>query len=135
MRIFSSALCAIALIAGGVALSAPAEAAPRVVVRGAYPLVAPSYRYGYGYGPGDYTSNPGYIWGNPADRYYDPAGRVPDTRYYGPPAVDMVLARTLTRNNESMLGHMLRCQATYSTYNPATNFYRGSHGVPQVCYR
>jgi hypothetical protein len=34
-----------------------------------------------------------------------------------------------------MLGHMLKCQATYTTYNPATNFYRGAHGIPQVCYR
>ena len=133
MRILSTALCAVALL-GGVAAAAPAIAAPaQVIVRGATPILPPS---GYGFSPGgDYANDPAYIYGDPLDRYYDPAGKIPDSRYYGPPAVDLALARTLDNNHESILGHMLHCQASYPTYNPATNFYRGRHGIPQTCYR
>jgi len=116
------------------ALAAPAFAQTRVIVRGAHPLNAPP---GFSdYGGGGFYGSPEYLYGdNPLDRYYDPAGKIPDSNYYGPPAVDLVLGETLSRNNESMLSHMLRCQAAYRTYNPATNFYFGRHGIPQVCYR
>jgi len=63
------------------------------------------------------------------------AKQVSDWRYYGPPAVDLILARTLDHNGESILGHMLRCQASFPSYNAATNSYSDRHGLPQVCYR
>jgi hypothetical protein len=127
------------LIAAGIftaiagAMAVPASAAPlHFAVHGAQPLIVLP----------DSFSNEGADWGdpygaygNPLDRYYDPAGKVPFTNYRGAPAVDLVLARTLDRNHESILGHMLTCQARYASYNPATNFYAGRHGIPQICYR
>jgi hypothetical protein len=132
MSKLSSSLCALALLAVASLAASPAAAQSRVIVRGAHPILPPAYSYSYG---GAFADSPGYIWGSPQDRYYDPAGKFPDHRYYGPPAVDLVLARTLDRNRESMLGHMLACQRAFPSYNPATNFYRGRHGQPQVCYR
>ena len=124
----------VALLIAGLAAPALAQT-PRAVVRGARPLYVappPPVDYGFDY---SYYDSPQYIYGDPLDRYYDPAGKVPDDRYYGPPAVDMVLATTLTRNHESILSHILHCQAAYPTYNAATNFYSGRDGIPRVCYR
>lgn len=131
MRILSSALCVAALLAGPALTVAPAQAAPRIIVRGATPLL-PDNSYNYG---GDYSAGPAYFYANPLDPYYDPAGKTPDWRYYGPPAVDLVLARTLDHNGESMLDHMLRCQASFPSYNAATNSYSDRQGLPQICYR
>lgn len=117
------------------ALAVPAAAqAPRVIVRGAHPLYVEPTPFS-DYSGGGYYGSPQYLYGDPLDRYYDPAGKIPDYRYFGPPAVDLILARSLTRNNESLLQHMLRCQRTYPTYNPATNFFVGPNGIPQPCYR
>jgi len=131
MRLVFPALCVAALVVGPAIATVPTQAAPpRVIVRGATPIL-PDNSFGFG---GAYAS-PGYFYGNPVDRYYDPVGKFPDWRYFGPPAVDLVLARTLDHNGESMLGHMLRCQASFPSYNAATNSYTGPHGLPQVCYR
>jgi len=122
----------IALLTAGLAMPALAQA-PHVIVRGAHPYyVEPLPFSDYG---GGYYGSPAYLYGDPLDRYYDPAGKIPDERYYGPPAVDLVLARTLTLNNESILSHMLRCQAAYPTYNTATGFYRDRHGIPHTCFK
>ncbi len=129
MRKLSSALCGAALLTA--ALAAPAFAAPaHVVVHGAYPLyVPPSYYDSYG---ADLAGDGFY--GDPLSRYYDPAGAIPDTQYYGPPAVDLVLARTLDRTGDSVLGHILKCQARYATYSAASNTYFGRNGIPVACY-
>jgi hypothetical protein len=117
------------------AFAAPALAQPRVIVRGAHPYYTAPVPFS-GFSGSNFAGSSEFIWGDhPLNRYYDPAGRFPDHRYFGPPAVDMILARTLSRNNESMLSHMLRCQAAHATYNPATNFYFGPNGIPRVCYR
>jgi hypothetical protein len=104
-----------------------------VIVRGAHPILPPSY---YGYAPGYSQSDPYWMYGeSDLDPNFQPAGKVPDWRYYGPPAVDLVLARTLDANGESILSHMLHCEASYPTYNAATNFFTGRDGQPRVCYR
>ena len=137
MKILASAVCALALLAGAGFIAAPAMARPlHVTVRGATPILPPdAYGYGAGYGYGASSPEDYDFYGNPTSRGYDPAGKFPDYRYFGPPAVDLVLARTLDANNESILGHMMRCQATYPSYNTATNFYTGRHGQPMICYR
>jgi hypothetical protein len=134
MRKLSPAICAVALVAAACVAATPAAAQPpRVIVRGATPILPPA--------PYVFNGNPSYGWYDPSgiyedpfSRYYDPAGKIPDDRYYGPKAVDLILARTLDRNNESIMGHMLRCQAHYPTYNPATDRYYGAHGIPVPCY-
>lgn len=135
MQRLMSAIAVAALLAGGSAALTPAAAQPpHIIVRGATPILPPpAYVFGNGsaYDWYDYTG----INDDPFSPYYDPAGRIPDTRYYGPKAVDLTLARTLDRNNESMLRHMLVCQASYSTYNPVSNTYYGRDGIPVPCYR
>ncbi len=130
MKNLTPALLAVAIAVGCVV---PAVAAPmHVIVRGARPLLPPpAFDYAYG---GDWNDYSG-AYGDPSSRYYDPAGATPDWRYHGPLAVDLVLARTLDHTGESMLGHMLTCQAHFATYNPATNAYYGPHGIPVPCYR
>lgn len=135
MKLLSSALCALALFAGGSFLASPALAQPaRIIVRGATPILPPpAFVYDNN---GGYYANPDRVFGeDPNSPFYDHAGKYPDYRYYGPPAVDLVLARTLDRNDESMLTHMMRCQAAFGSFNPATNAYTGRNGIPQVCYR
>jgi hypothetical protein len=134
MKFWRPALCALALTAGVVSIAAPAMARPlHVIVRGANPILPPE---DYGYAPDYYPSNPYWVYGeNEFDPNFRPAGKIPDWRYYGPPAVDMVLARTLDINHESILSHMLHCEAAYRSYNAATNFYIGRHGLPTICYR
>ncbi|MGN6101482.1 MAG: hypothetical protein ACTHOR_10075 [Devosia sp.] len=130
MKTLTTAVFAAALAAA--ALATPAFAQPaRVIVRGANPIyVPPNVTYN---GDDGYWSNYGGFYGDPLNRYYDPAGAMPDWRYYGPPAVDLTLARTLSRTGDSMLTHILKCQARYPTYSAASNtYYRG--GVPVACY-
>lgn len=141
MNIVKSAACALLLLTVGGLATAPAIARPlHVIVRGANPIYPPDYYgngddYGYGYGA-DWGAGPLYgFYGYPFERGYWPAGKVPDERYYRPPAVDLVLARTLDRNGESILGHIMHCQASFSTYNAATNFYTARDGQPKICYR
>jgi len=134
MKFLTPVWCALALAAGVVAPITAANARPlHVIVRGATPILPPDY---YGYAP-DYTGgNPYWMYGESEfDPNFTPAGKIPDWRYYGPPAVDMVLARTLDVNHESILSHMLHCQAAYRSYNAATNFYTGRDGLPTICYR
>jgi|GEM_PF-5363854 len=126
------AFAAAALLAGltiaGEAAAAPAHA----VVHGAIPIYAPpAYDYDdSNLGYGDYY---GGFYGNPADRYYDPAGAMPDWRYYGPKPVDLVLGRTLSARGETMLSHMMICQARHATYNPATNMFTTAGGIAYAC--
>lgn len=134
MKTIYSVLVAAALTLGLVSTAIPATAQPpRIFVHGATRILPPppftSYRLGADWG------DPLDFYGSPVGRYYDPVGKIPDMRYYGPPAVDLVLARTLDRNNESMMSHTLTCQAHYPTYNMVTNTYYGRNGLPQVCYR
>jgi len=131
MKKLSIALCAAAVLAGGFA-AGPALAQPaHVIVRGATPYYVPG---GPEYTPDDgYWSNYGGFYGDPMSRYYDPAGVVWDWRYHGPKAIDVSLGRTLDRTGESMLGHMLTCQARHATYNPASNTYYGAHGAALNC--
>ncbi|MDR3472515.1 MAG: hypothetical protein P4M09_12620 [Devosia sp.] len=125
------ALCAAAL-AAAFAIAGPAVAGPaHAVVHGAIPLyVPPDAFYDNSTGYGDYY---GGFYGNPQDRYYDPAGAMPDWRYHGPAAVDLVLARTLDRTGESILGHILICQARHVSYSAASNTYFGRNGIPVAC--
>jgi hypothetical protein len=123
------AFCAAALLA---TLAGPAAAAPaHAVIHGGIPIYVPPDAF-YD-NSGGYGDDFGGFYGNPQDRYYDPAGAMPDWRYHGPAAVDLVLARTLDRNGESMLGHMLHCQARHATYSAASNTYYGRHGIPVSC--
>jgi hypothetical protein len=134
MKFLKPALCAAALTAAAFSAIAPADARPlHVIVRGAHPILPPQY---YGYTPDYYPSNPYWLYGeNEFDPDFRPAGKTPDWHYYGPPAVDLVLARTLDANNETILSHMLNCEASYVTYNAATNFYTTRNGQPRICYR
>jgi hypothetical protein len=124
-------LAAAALLIAATATAGPALAAPlHVIVRGATPLAEPTPGFVF-----DNDSGTEYgFHGDPLNRYYDPTGIIPDTRYYGPPAVDMVLARTLDVRNESILTHMLKCQAHYPSYSVIGNFYIRAGGLPAVCY-
>src|SRR4051812_35020106 len=70
------------VIAATPGLAAP----PHVVVRGATRILPPpAYINNYGADWGD----PLNFYGSPVSRYYDPIGKVPDMRYYGPPPVDL----------------------------------------------
>ena len=134
-RLLSAFGVAALLAAGSAALTPAVAQPPHIIVRGATPILPPpAYVYGNGYSTYDWYDYTG-VNGDPFAPYYDPAGHVPDTRYYGPKAVDLVLARTLDRNNESMLRHMLVCQAAFPTYNPASNTYYGRNGIAVPCYR
>lgn len=122
----AAAMAAVFAIAGP-AIAGPAHA----VVRGAIPLyVPPDALYDNNGGYNDYY---GGFYGDPHDRYYDPAGAMPDWRYHGPAAVDLVLARTLDRTGESMLGHIMVCQARHATYSAASNTFFGRNGIPVTC--
>jgi hypothetical protein len=136
MKILTSAACAVLLLTANGLTTAPAIARPlHIVVRGANPIYPPDYSYDYAYG-GDAAGDQLYdLYGSPFERGYGPAGKVPDSNYYGPPAVSLVLAGTLDRNGESILGHIMHCQASFPSYNAATNFYSGRHGQPMTCYR
>lgn len=126
-----SAFCAAIVLSAAAVTGATAQPA-QVIVRGANPLYVPNYAPTYNNDSG-YWNNYGGFYGDPLSRYYDPAGVIPDWRYHGPKAVDVSLARTLDRNGESMLGHMLTCQARHATYNPASNTFYGRHGIPVRC--
>ena len=126
-------LLAVVMAATVAATCLPVFAAPiHVIVRGARPLLPPP---AFSYGTSGVWSDYSGAYGDPQSRFYDPAGTIPDWRYHGPLAVDLVLARTLDHNNESILGHILACQAAYPSYSAATNSYAGSHGIPATCYR
>ncbi|MEO8882061.1 MAG: hypothetical protein ABI377_01370 [Devosia sp.] len=135
LRLLSALGVAAALAAGSAALTPAVARPPHVIVRGATPILPPpAYVYGNGYSAYDWYDYTG-LNGDPFAPYYDPSGHVPDTRYYGPKAVDLVLGRTLSRNNESMLRHMLVCQAAFPTYSAASNTYYGRNGISVPCYR
>jgi len=129
-KLFSALSVAAVLAVAGAAGPAMADPA-RVIVRGANPIYVPDNPV-YN-GDDGYWSNYGGFYGDPLSQYYDPAGVVPDWRYHGPAAVDMQLGMTLTRNHESMLGHMLACQARHATYSAASNTFYGRHGIPVAC--
>lgn len=135
MKKLTTAL-AIVVVAAATVAAAPAlaQSAPHVIVRGATPIAPPVFGEDPDYNAG-YYSSPFYLYGDdPLDRYYDPAGKVGDYTYHGPKPVDLQLAATLSANNESILQHMLRCQALHPTYNSATNDYFGPNGLPVACY-
>lgn len=129
-KLFSALSVAAILAVAGAA--GPASAQPaRVIVHGANPIYVPSSPV-YN-GDNGYWTNYGGFYGDPLSMYYDPAGVVQDWRYHGPKAVDVRLGMTLSRNGESMLGHMLTCQARHATYSAATDMYYGRGGIPVAC--
>ncbi len=135
MKKLTTALAIVLAAAVGVAaVPALAQSAPHVIVRGATPIAPPVFGQDPDVGA-YYYSSPFYLYGDdPLDRYYDPAGKVGDYTYHGPKPVDLQLGATLSANNESLLDHMLRCQARHATYNTATNQYFGPNGLPVACY-
>ncbi len=64
----------------------PLAQPPQVIVRGAHPLYLPppgAYDFGQ-----DYYNSPQYIYGDPFDRYYDPAGKIRTAATTGrPPSI------------------------------------------------
>lgn len=66
---------------------------------------------------------------------FDPGEAAMDSQFVNRPgpAIHTVRAAVLDRNNESLAEHQLRCQAMYATYEPVSDTYLGSDGIPQYC--
>ena len=57
-------------------------------------------------------------------KFYPPNGFV---------SINYDRALTLNATGSSILEHQLRCQATYATYDRATDTYLGENGLPRPC--
>jgi hypothetical protein len=66
---------------------------------------------------------------------FDPAIATLDAHHYSRPgpAINLVRAEVLERNTVSLAEHHLRCQSMHATYEPASDTYLGSDGIPRPC--
>jgi len=66
---------------------------------------------------------------------FDPGEAALDAQLFtvSTPAVNMVRADVIEANGESIVEHQLRCQQMHSSYEPASDTYRGRDGLPRLC--